>query len=203
MKKLFITLLLIFLFSGAANAKATQVEALTEYDSTNPPTNISFKVIENNEIENFSDLLVGDILYAEIVKTKDSQRLKQNATFSLKIIKVTTINGETYFPNNLYAKYTTSLDTVELGKNVALSIGNKFVKGISVGYRAVEGAIKDPEGNRAKSTGVAIVDATPLGYINKGEDLKINIGDKFLLNIEAINAESPSIIDEYKYDITK
>ena len=57
--------------------------------------------------------------------------------------------------------------------------------------------------NRFKSSGVAFVNSTPLGYINKGNEIKLKAGDKFLLNIEAIDISNPSIIDEYKYDVIK
>lgn len=203
MKKFILTFLLLLIFASPTFAKATQVEAMSEYDSDNPPFKFVFKVIEYNAIENFTSLLDGDIIESEVVKTKDNKRLKQNATFALKITKIIHRNGDILEPDNVFAKYTTALDKVEMSKNVALSVGNYFVKGVSFGYRTIEGAVKNPEGNRFKSGGIALVNSTPLGYINKGEDIKIKVGDKFLLNIKAINLDNPTIIDEYKYDVTK
>ncbi len=203
MKKFILTFLFIFIFASPTFAKATQVEAMSEYDSDNPPINFVFKVVEYNEIENFTCLFDGDIIESEVVKTKDNQRLKQNATFALKINRIIHRNGDILEPNNVFAKYTTALDKIEISKNVALSVGNYFVKGVSIGYRTVEGAVKNTEGNRFKSSGVAFVNSTPLGYINKGNEIKLKAGDKFLLNIEAIDISNPSIIDEYKYNVIK
>ena len=75
------------------------------------------------------------------------------------------------------------------------------MKGISCGYRTVEGAVKNPEGNRLKSAGVALYNSTPLAYINKGKDILINVGDNFLLNIEVVPPEKQSIIDEHNYNL--
>lgn len=192
---------MFFIFIAPANAKATQVEALSSYDSNVPSETITFKIVTPNTIENFGLLENGDILEATVVRAKNNTRLKQNATFSVKITKITSTNGNVQYPENLYAKYTTEIDKVETTKTVALSVGDRFVKGMTFGFRTVEGAIKNPEGNRAKSAGVALYNATPLSYISKGNDIVINKGDNFLLNIELVTPENKNLIDKHNYNL--
>lgn len=200
-KNILLLLSFMILFVAPANAKATQVEAMTPYNSDTPADTILFKIVSPTFIEDFGSLEQGDVIDATIVRAKDNTRLKQNATFSVKIYKITYTNGETKYPENLYAKYTTEWDKVETSKSVALSVGNRFVKGLTFGYRTVEGAIKNPEGNRAKSAGVALYNATPLSLISKGEGLEIKTGDNFLLNIEYIPPEKQNLIDEHNYNL--
>lgn len=201
MKKFLLLITMFFIFIAPANAKATQVEALSSYDSNVPSETITFKIVTPNSIENFGSLENGDILEATVVRAKDNTRLKQNATFSVKITKITSTNGNVQYPENLYAKYTTEIDKVETTKTVALSVGDRFVKGMTFGFRTVEGAIKNPEGNRAKSAGVALYNATPLSYISKGNDIVINKGDNFLLNIELVTPENKNLIDKHNYNL--
>lgn len=201
MKKFLLLITMFFIFIAPANAKATQVEALSSYDSNVPSETITFKIVTPNTIENFGLLENGDILEATVVRAKNNTRLKQNATFSVKITKITSTNGNVQYPENLYAKYTTEIDKVETTKTVALSVGDRFVKGMTFGFRTVEGAIKNPEGNRAKSAGVALYNATPLSYISKGNDIVINKGDNFLLNIELVTPENKNLIDKHNYNL--
>ena len=201
MKKILLLLALIIFFVAPANAKATLVEAMTPYNSDIPTDIIVFKVAHSNTIENYGILYSGDIIEGIVIRAKDNSRLKQNATFSLKITRITQQNGNIQEPQNLYAKYTTELDKVETSKTAALTVGNFFVKGLSCGYRTVEGAVKNPEGNRFKSAGVALYNSTPLAYINKGKDILINVGDNFLLNIEVVTPEDQNIIDEHNYNL--
>lgn len=201
MKKILLFLILMIFFIAPANAKATLVEAMTPYNSENPTDIIVFRVVNANTIESYGIVYSGDIIEGVVVRAKDSSRLKQNATFSLKITKIRQYNGNLLEPENLFAKYTTEWDKVETTKTAALTVGNFFVKGISCGYRTVEGAVKNPEGNRLKSAGVALYNSTPLAYINKGKDILINVGDNFLLNIEVVPPEKQSIIDEHNYNL--
>ena len=200
-KNILLILSFLILFVAPANAKATLVEAMTPYNSNTPADTMLLRVITPTYIEDFGILQQGDILDATIVRAKDNTRLKQNATFSVKIYKITYANGETQYPENLYAKYTTEWDKIETSKSIALSVGNKFVKGLTFGYRTLEGAIKNPEGNRAKSAGVALYNATPLSLISKGENIEIKTGDNFLLNIEFITPETKNLIDEHNYNL--
>ncbi len=201
MKKILLLLALIIFFVAPANAKATLVEAMTPYNSDTPTDIVVFKVAHSNLVENYGILYSGDIVEGIVIRAKDNSRLKQNATFSLKITRITQRNGNIQEPQNLYAKYTTELDKVETSKTAALTVGNFFVKGLSCGYRTVEGAVKNPEGNRFKSAGVALYNSTPLAYINKGKDILINVGDNFLLNIEVVTPEDQNIIDEHNYNL--
>lgn len=174
---------------------------MTPYNSNNPSDTIVFKVVNANYIENYGILYNDDIIEGIVIRAKDNNRLKQNATFSLKITQIRQSNGELQEPQNLFAKYTTEMDKLETSKTAALTVGNFFVKGLSCGYRTVEGAVKNPEGNRLKSAGVALYNSTPLAYINKGKDILIDVGNQFLLNIEVVNPEDKNIIDEHNYNL--
>lgn len=174
---------------------------MTPYNSNNPSDTIVFKVVNANYIENYGILYNDDIIEGIVIRAKDNNRLKQNATFSLKITQIRQSNGELQEPQNLFAKYTTEMDKLETSKTAALTVGNFFVKGLSCGYRTVEGAVKNPEGNRFKSAGVALYNSTPLAYINKGKDILIDVGNQFLLNIEVVTPEDKNIIDEHNYNL--
>ncbi len=201
MKKILLLITLIIFFTAPANAKATLVEAMTPYDSNNPTDTLIFRVVNANTIESYGIIYAGDIIEGIVIRAKDNSRLKQNATFSLKVTKIRQYNGNLQEPQNLFAKYTTEWDKVETGKTAALTVGNFFVKGISCGYRTVEGAVKNPEGNRFKSAGVALYNSTPLSYISKGKDILIHVGDNFLLNFEVVKPENQNIIDEHNYNL--
>lgn len=201
MKKFLLILTLLTFFISPANAKSTLVEAMTPYNSNNPSDTIVFKVVNANYIENYGILYNDDIIEGIVIRAKDNNRLKQNATFSLKITQIRQSNGELQEPQNLFAKYTTEMDKLETSKTAALTVGNFFVKGLSCGYRTVEGAVKNPEGNRFKSAGVALYNSTPLAYINKGKDILIDVGKQFLLNIEVVTPEDKNIIDEHNYNL--
>lgn len=201
MKKIILVITLLIFFTAPANAKATLVEAMTPYNSDNPTDTVVFKIVNTNYIANYGILYSDDIVEGIVIRAKDNNRLKQNATFSLKITKIRQRNGELQEPQNLFAKYTTELDKVETTKTAALTVGNYFVKGISCGYRTIEGAVKNPEGNRFKSAGVALYNSTPLSYINKGKDISIDVGNEFLLNIEVVTPTDKNIIDEHNYNL--
>ena len=52
-------------------------------------------------------------------------------------------------------------------------MGNHFVKGISSGFYAVEGAVKNEEGNRLKSAAENVYENSVFSYAEKGEQLHI------------------------------
>lgn len=94
--------------------------------------------------------------------------MKRDATFTFvplyytnTVKNVVRING--YFP----AKYTTKLDKGELAKSAALGVGSYFVKGLSIGYSAVEGAVKNEDENRIKSGAKAAYESSPFSYVEK------------------------------------
>ena len=81
-----------------------------------------------------------------------------------------------------------------------LSVGNHFVKGISLGYHAVEGAVKNEEGNRFKSSAVSVYESTPFSYVEKGEEIVIPKNNIFILNFKVKGEENEE--DKPNYEFT-
>lgn len=50
-----------------------------------------------------------------------------------------------------------------------------------MGVAAVEGAVKNQDGNRFKSSVSSVYEASPLSYARKGEDIEIKAGQVFFL----------------------
>lgn len=202
MKKFLLIVTILLFIINPSFAKATRVEALSDYTSEYPPAMLYFKLFEYSEsFEDIPEFSIGDIVEAIVIKTKDNKRLKQNATFALKINRLKKEDGRIIQVNNIYAKYTTKIDTAEVSKNIALGVGNYFVKGLSIGYKTVEGAFKNEEDDRLKSAGVALYKSTPLSYVEKGNEIDIKVGDIFLLNIAPVDVDNPSFVDGIKYGI--
>lgn len=192
MKKLIICLsILTFIIAAmpvmarpAALTKSTKVEGLSNFDSNNPSETLVVKVVEDSKLADKTILEEGYKVYFEVMDVKDPKRLKRNANFKLKAKYYIDNSGIKHdFEHETFAKYTTTLDKKDAAKSVALGVGGYFVKGLSTGVAAVEGAVKNPEGNRAKSSVVSAYKASPFSYVEKGESLQLNTGDVYLLKI--------------------
>ena len=96
------------------------------------------------------------------------------------------------FNENLKGKYSMHMDKKELAKSASLTVGSYFVKGLSLGVNAVEGAIKNEEGNRFKSSVVNVYENTPFSYVETGNELNILEGDIFWLKFKTPNDEEYS-----------
>lgn len=197
MKKLLIVCA-AFILGSSALAETLKVEAITPFSTTNPPEIIQVRAI--GEIQLTPDIKIneGDILSGCMTDIKDPKRLKRNATFKYQIKTVTSSDGTSTKVNTI-AKYVPpfKLDKVETAKSAALSVGNHFVEGLSMGYRAVEGAIKSENGadNRISSAVENVYDHSVLSYASKGEDVVISTGDIFGLKIHSqdeIEAAAPN-----------
>lgn len=179
-------------------AETLKVEAITPFTTENPPSQIQVKSLGELQITQKVKIKEGDILTGKLVDIKDPKRLKRNATFKYEIKTVTAADGRTQkVKENNIAKYVPSfkLDKKEVAKDAALSVGNHFVEGISMGYRAVEGAVKSENGagNRISSAVENVYEHSVLSYANKGEEVVINSGDVFGLKL---NSEEE--IEEYE-----
>lgn len=105
--------------------------------------------------------------------------------------KVIELKG--YYP----AKYTTKLNKGQMAKSAALSVGNHFVKGLSMGYSAIEGAVKNEQDNRLKSGAVSLYESSPLSYVEKGHEIEIAEEQIFLLNFKVKDVED---LPNYEYE---
>ncbi len=198
MKRLLI-LLSFMLLSSPVMAKTIQVQAMSDFSSENPPENYSVKVLEDVYIEDQIVLQNGFILNGKIVDVKDPKRLKRNATFTFVPLEYIDLNSVTHSISGYYpGKYTTKLNKGQLAKSAALTVGSYFVKGLSLGYSAVEGAIKNEEDNRFKSGAKAVYEDSPFSYVEKGHELIIPKDSIFFLKFRA--KDEPDEEDESNYE---
>lgn len=185
MKKSGILLALFCMMFTPALAKNIEVEALSDFSTNNPPKYYSVKVIEPIVTQNGA-IKSGSILKGKIV-VKDAARLKRDATFTFTPTVLTEPNGNIIQVKKYYiGKYSKEIDKAQLAKTAALSAGNLMVKGFSTGYKAIEGAVKNEEGNRLKSSAVAVYESTPLSYAEKGSALVIKKGEHFYINFKSV-----------------
>lgn len=189
---LIIKLLLIpyFMFFVSAFAKQVPVKSIDNFNSNKPPKAIRFITLESEYVDNFGLIPKNSLITADIFSVKSEKRLKRDAQLLLKVKSIQN-SKKTLKSNmsleNLYAKYVEPKDKKEMAKNAALTAGNFFVKGLSISYKAVEGAVKNEEGNVLKSTGVAIYKSSPLSYIEEGEPLIIKKGETFFIDFKIMS----------------
>lgn len=193
MKKLLI-LCSVLMLGTAAFAETLKVEALTPFTTENPPSKIQVKSLGAIQLTPDIKINEGDILTGKLTDIKDPKRLKRDATFKYEIKTITDENGCTVkVKGNNVAKYVPpfKLDKKEVAKDAALSVGNHFVEGLSMGYRAVEGAVRSENGagNRISSAVENVYDHSVLSYASKGEEIVINAGDVFGLKINCSDEE--------------
>lgn len=170
-------------------AKEISVTSMDDFNSNNPSKTISFTTIESDYVENFGLIPKNSLITADIFELQSEKRLKRDAKLLLKIKSIQ--NAEPLPKSNmglgnLYAKYVEPKDKKEIAKNAALTAGNFLVKGLSISYKTVEGAIKNEEDNVLKSAGVAAYQASPLSYIEEGEPLIIKKGETFFIDFKVM-----------------
>lgn len=185
MKQKFFYFVFLIVLSGMfvkTYAQIVEVMSLNDFSTAEPPKTISVKLIEPLELKNMQILDSGIILNGVLVDVISPKRLKRDAGFSFKPETYTDLDGNTQNTDlNIIAKYTKPVDKGGLAKNAALSVGNYFVKGFSIGVTAVNGAVQNEEGNRFKSSAKSVYEASPFSYAEKGEDLYINANQNFFM----------------------
>jgi hypothetical protein len=173
-------------------AQTVEVCALKEISTANPPTSTSVILLESLTISDTLIIEAGSTLKGKVVDVVSPKRLKRDATFSFKPDSYTDLNGKNRkIKSNIKATYTTPLDKKELAKDAALGVGSYFVKGLSVGVAAISGAVKNDDGNRIKSSISSAYEATPISYIEKGEDLDIKKDQHFYLKFQIEEPTTP------------
>ena len=164
-------------------AKPIAVEALSDFTTENPPKEMSIKLLEDIAVDDTLTIKAETIVDGNVIDVTDPKRLKRNASFTFVPTSYKDERGQVVVIKNYYpAKYTTKVNKGQLAKSAALSVGNFFVKGLSIGYSAVEGAIKNEKDNRFKSSVTEVYQDSPLSYVEKGEELVIEKGQLFFLN---------------------
>lgn len=184
-------------------AQTVVVESLSDFSTANPPTSITVKLIEPLELANEFQLNAGVIMQGDLVDVTSPKRLKRDANFSFKPKSYTDKDGEHKITQDVTASYTEPVDKGNLAKNAALGVGSFFVKGLSIGYAAVEGAVKNEEDNRFKSSITSAYESSPFSYANKGEDLEIKKSQYFYLKFPNLNKTKDDKNQNYTYTIEK
>ncbi len=191
MKKILLSIFALFLTLTAANASSDKIHVTTvsEFNTENPSEYIDVKVIEDGTLGEYN-LKAGDIIHCSVVKVTDPKRGKRTATFSVHPISYTSDGSTTKIEKNYYGKYASkiiskeelkNLDPVQVGKKTAVTVGGYFVKGLAPAVSMAEGMIKNEEGNIIESGVKKVYKDSPLSYVEKGQELDLNPGEKFYI----------------------
>ncbi|MBE7712678.1 MAG: hypothetical protein E7Z87_02930 [Cyanobacteria bacterium SIG26] len=191
-------------------AQTVGVSSLNDFSTETPPKTISVKLMEPLEISETKSLQTGIILKGDLVDVVSPKRLKKDADFSFQPTSYVDENGKIQdLKLNIKASYTVPMDKGDMAKKAALSVGNHFVSGLKMGYAAVEGAVKNENENRFKSSVNSVYEASPLSLAKKGEDLYIKKNQVFFLKfpsgkkIEKTSESEAKQGQNYSYTIEK
>ena len=186
----FIVLVMIGMLSEAY-AKTIEVVSLSEFSTAKPPASITIQLLDSVDLDETTTLYEGAIVQGNLVDVVSPKRLKKDATFSFEPTSYKDTNGDTkVLHTNVVAKYSKTLDKIQLAKSAAVGVGGMFVKGLGTGVAAVEGAVKNEEGNPIKSAAVSVYKASPISYVEKGKDLVIRNNQIFYLKFPKVEDEN-------------
>ena len=181
MKKILFFIGLMVFVPSAVLAETLKVEAITPLNTVRPPKTMEVRITEAVMYDG-KMLEAGDEVFGNVVDVKAPTRLKRSAKFSFVPVYYIDSKGKKHnFSEQKTGKYALPLDKGQMATKAALTVGNHFVKGISMGYNAVKGAIQDDEDNRLKSAGVSVYENSFLSYIEEGDELNLAPGDKFYI----------------------
>lgn len=199
-RKFYLLIFMIGLFCQPVMAKTVAVEAMSDFSSENPPKTMQIKALEDVALDEKITVKAESVMSGKVVDVISPKRLKRNATFTFVPLNYTDVSGKVEEINNYYpAKYTTKINKGQLAKSVGLGVGSFFVKGLSIGYSAIEGAIKNEKDNRFKSSVTEVYQDSPLSYVEKGEELVIEKGQLFFLNFKTKYDEKEEVVPNYEY----
>ena len=200
MKKFILSLILLFMCQASVLAATIKVQSQSDFTTENPSETLTVKAVTDLILDDgFLIINEGYILKGDIVDVSSPKRLKRDASFAFILKEYTDNNGETHKVDSLVkGKFTTKFDYKSAAKSAALGVGSYLVKGLSSAYAAVEGAIKNEEGNRFKSGAISLYESTPISYVEKGEDIVIKKDQVFILNFKLKDEK-----DEPNYEYTE
>ena len=187
MKRIILITALILLTQICVQAKNVKVEALSDFSTANPPHTWQLKIMEDVQMGDNSIIPTGSIITGRIEDIKAPARGKRNAKFTFVPVSIDIEGREYAIQRNLVGQYSflTSVTPQKIAEKGVVAVGNKVVDGLfGPGVALVEGAVKNEEGNRAKSAAVSLYESTPLSYISKGKELEIPAGYKFIMSFK-------------------
>ena len=206
MKKI-LFLLLMILITTPVFAKSVKVEALSDFTTANPSSSWRLKVIEGFVADNGKMVPANTILEGIIIDVSSPKRLKRAASF--------TFVPQTYYDpqigytqdvkRDFQGKYSSKTDITpkNVAKKGAITAGNLLVGSfVAPTVGLIEGAVKNNEGNRAKSAVISAYENTPLSYANKGKELEFKKGQVFIMNFKLReDLQVPENKPNYSYEI--
>ena len=206
MKKLVLALVLLLIINPVL-AKGVKVEALSNFSTANPPKTWKLKVVEGFVADNGKAVHADTIFEGKIVDVVSPKRLKRAASFTF--IPQTYYDPQVGYTQDVkrdfQGKYSskTEMTAKNIAKKGAMTAGNILVGSfVSPAVGLVEGAIKNEEGNRAKSAVVSAYENTPLSYVNKGKELEFKKGQVFIMNFK-LHEDDRACLEKpnYTYEI--
>lgn len=191
MIKKFVLLVICFLIQISAAHAAVQMKviAINEFRTDKPSDSLDVRVVNETLLGKYT-LGVNSVLHCKVLKVIDPRRGKRNASFYVQPIYYIENDKTVNIEDEIYGKYSKfvlskeelkNFPTFKFMKTAALTVGNYFIKGISIAYSFGEGVVKNEQDNRLKSGVVNAYEESPLSYIGEGEQLDIKVGDDFYL----------------------
>ncbi len=188
MKKLLLSLAVLFLSTTLSYAaENVKVLALEAFDTTNPSRTIEVKVAADAELGRYA-LYENNILRCEVINVVPPSRGKRNATFNVKLLSIITEDSSAQIDENWIGEYSKTvlskeelknIDKGDLALSATKSVGNLFVKGFGQGISFAEGVVENGGKKPIRSGIKKVYKDSPLSYVEKGQELKINTGDIF------------------------
>ncbi len=195
MKKNLILLAVILLGFQPVMAKNVKVQAMSDFTTANPPATWDLKIVEDVKTKDEIVISAGSVITGKIEDVTDPKRLKRNATFTFVPVSLYDAGKKQTFviDQNLQGKYSSmsGISAGSVAKQGAVFVGNKLVDGLfGPGVALVEGAVKNEQGNRAKSAAVSLYESTPLSYANKGKEMEIKKDQIFIMSFKTKDEEN-------------
>ena len=206
MKKILLILSALLIMSPVM-AKSVKVEALSAFSTANPSKIWKVKILDGFVADNGIVVHPNTIIEGKVIDVTSPKRLKRAASF--------TFVPQTYYDpqvgitqdvkRDFEGKYSskTEMTAKNVAKKGALTAGNMLIGSfVAPAVGLVEGAVKNNEGNRAKSAVVSAYENTPLSYASKGKELEFTKGQVFIMNFKLKGGEETEVNKpNYSYEI--
>lgn len=186
-KKLLAFVCLLILLSSSADAKNIKVEALDEFNVTNPPQSFSVKTIQSEILKPGLYLEPGTIITGQMKKLYSPKRGKRNGYFEFVPMEVIesdkTININNSIGVASLAEYI-PVDPPKIVLKVTVKTASLFLHGIVQGIEFVQGAAQAESGNRLKSGVMNVYQNSFLSYVEFGNEVDIQPGTILVFKIQ-------------------
>ena len=204
MKKIFLLILGFIISVSSVSAKNLRVEAMSDLSTANPPKTWKVKIVDGFIAQDGFVVYAGSVLEGRIESISEPKRLKRNAAFVFVPTKYYDACDNTCrtVTEKIEGKYSSMTDVTvgSVAKTGAIMLGDKVISGFfGSGVALVQGAVKNEQGNRAKSAAVSVYENSPLSYINKGKELEIQKGQVFVMSFKQMKDEEE---DKPNYEYT-